>query len=86
MQPVPCQPTIPLTLATLNVQGMAKKSKELEATASRVSVDLFLLTETKVKDRGWVESSEYRVYHSGSAGSGGKAAWVRIAHSQWEVE
>ena len=86
MQPVPRQPTIPLTPATLNVQGMARKSKELEATTSRFGVDLFLLTETKVKDQGWVESSEFSLFHSGSAGSGGKAAWVRTADSEWEVE
>ena len=65
---------------------MARKSKELEATASRFGKDLLLLTEGKVKDRGWVESSEFRVFHLGSAGSGGKAAWVRTADSEWEVE
>ena len=53
--------TITFWLGALNVQGWARKQKEVEATRAQFDLDALSRSETKGREPGWLEADGYRI-------------------------
>ena len=62
--------TVAFRLGALNVQGWARKQKEVEATATQFDLDALFCSEIRGREPGWLEADGYRILRSESRESG----------------
>ena len=71
--------TVAFRLGTLNVQGWARKQKEVEATVAQFDLDALFCSETKGREPGWLEADGYRILRAES-----KVWWLSTSESIYE--
>ena len=67
-------------LGALNVQGWARKQKEVEATATQFDLDALFCSETRGREPGWLEADGYRILRAES-----KAWWASTSERTKEL-
>ena len=71
--------TVAFKLGALNVQGWARKQKEVEATATQFDLDALFCSETRGREPGWLEADGFRILRAES-----KAWWASTSESIYE--